>query len=74
MDILDSLYEPLGYNLGWNVGPFSGASIAHIHQHIVPRYKNELGFLDIAADTKVLIEFPEITYKKVKKEFQKVNI
>jgi ATP adenylyltransferase len=72
--ILDKVYSPLGYNLGWNTGPYSGASIRHIHEHLVPRYKNELGFLDIAAHTKVLIEFPEETHRKLKKEFEKIKL
>ena len=40
--ILKNEYNPSGYNLGFNIGNSSGASIAHIHQHIVPRY---IGFL-----------------------------
>lgn len=69
LDILDKHYQPKGYNLGFNIGQASGASIEHLHQHIVPRYERELGFLDITAGTKIVIEDPQITMSKLKKAF-----
>jgi len=29
------------YNLSFNVGPYSGRVISHLHMHIVPRWKND---------------------------------
>ncbi len=69
MDILDDLYQPHGFNAGYNIGSFGGASIEHLHLHIVPRYENELGFVDIIGGSKIYIEDPVETMEKLKKAF-----
>ena len=60
VNILKSEYKPKGFNIGYNLENAAGASIRHIHQHIVPRYENELGFLDVIAGTKVVIIDPVV--------------
>jgi len=70
LTILDSLFEPCGYNVGFNIGDASGASIDHLHQHMVPRYPKELGFVDICAGAKIIIEDPLVTVEKLKKAFR----
>ena len=67
--ILDHIYKPAGFNIGFNIGDASGASIWHLHQHIVPRYPKELGFLDVTAGAKIFIEDPIVTMNTLKKEF-----
>ncbi|HON56440.1 MAG TPA: HIT domain-containing protein [bacterium] len=74
MNILEKIYNPTGYNLGFNIGKDGGASIAHIHYHIVPRYKNEIGFVEIFSDARIIVEDPQITKKKLQKEFKKIKI
>jgi ATP adenylyltransferase len=71
LDILDELYKPSGYNLGYNIGSFSGASIEHIHLHIVPRYRNELGFIDIIGGSKIIVEEPSLTKEKLWEAFER---
>ena len=71
---LDKLYEPKGFNIGYNVGYASGASIEHLHQHIVPRYNRELGFVDITAGAKIIIEDPVVTMNNLKSEFKTLKI
>ncbi|HNV71667.1 MAG TPA: HIT domain-containing protein [Candidatus Ozemobacteraceae bacterium] len=66
LKLLDHVYEPAGYNIGCNMGDASGASIEHFHQHIVPRYPKELGFVDIVAGAKILIEDPQVTMEKLR--------
>ncbi|HEY9069328.1 MAG TPA: HIT domain-containing protein [Candidatus Ozemobacteraceae bacterium] len=66
LDALDKVYEPAGYNIGSNIGEASGASIEHLHQHIVPRYPKELGFVDICAGAKIIIEDPHVTMEKLR--------
>nr|HNI28777.1 HIT family hydrolase [Leptospiraceae bacterium] len=42
--------------------------IPHLHEHIVPRFPNESGFLDVLAETRVVIYDPF----DMKKEIQKM--
>jgi len=57
--IMDELLGPSGYNIGYNIGKGSGASISHLHQHIVPRYINEVGFLDVLAGARIVVSDPK---------------
>ncbi len=70
LDVLESVYEPRGFNVGYNVGEAGGASIAHLHLHIVPRYRREIGFIDIIAGTKIIVEDPNISQSRVREAFQ----
>jgi ATP adenylyltransferase len=54
--LLDDLYNPKGYNIGINQGIIAGASIEHLHIHIVPRYGAELGYIDIVGKTRIVVE------------------
>ncbi|WP_213525166.1 HIT family protein [Paenibacillus sp. J31TS4] len=38
---MDELYQPQGYNLGWNCGAIGGQHILHSHFHVIPRYADE---------------------------------
>jgi len=69
MDILDRTYAPHGYNLGYNIHDASGASIEHLHQHVIPRYPKELGFVDVVAGAKIIIEDPQVTMNKLRQAF-----
>ena len=72
--LLERLYNSKGYNIGYNLGESSGASIKHLHRHIVPRYKNELGFVDILSGSKIYVENPKEALKKLKEAFSKEKI
>jgi diadenosine tetraphosphate (Ap4A) HIT family hydrolase len=37
----DSMLEPDGYNIGWNVGPVGGGHIPQAHLHVIPRFEDE---------------------------------
>lgn len=69
IDILSDEFSPSGFNVGYNIGKGSGASIDHIHQHIVPRYENEVGFLDVLAGTRVVVADPVEVREKLKARF-----
>ena len=44
-----------GFNIGMNQGQVAGAGIAeHLHQHIVPRWRNDSNFFPIIAQTKAM--------------------
>jgi ATP adenylyltransferase len=63
---LRQIYKPQGFNVGINMGDASGASIEHLHQHVVPRYPKEMGFLDVISGEKIIIEDPVVTMKKLR--------
>jgi len=65
---LDRTHSPSAYNLGYNMGPIAGASISHLHRHIIPRYPREIGIADLIAGKKVLVEDPRVTCDKIKSE------
>ncbi len=69
IEFLDKEFNPLGYNVGYNIGLESGASIRHIHQHIVPRYKNEQGFMDILSGTRIIVNDPQEVHGRLKDYF-----
>jgi len=47
--------DPDGFNTGMNQGAVAGAGIAaHLHQHVVPRWKGDANFFPILAQTKAL--------------------
>ncbi len=70
LDILQELYEPHGFNLGYNIGKSSGQSINHLHLHIVPRYPSEIGFIDIIGGAKIIVEDPVVSQVKISKAFK----
>jgi ATP adenylyltransferase len=57
MSALAQLYEPEGFNLGWNLGRVAGAGVTdHVHLHLVPRWAGDTNFMPVLADVKVLPE------------------
>lgn len=65
LEVLDETQSPSGYNIGYNMGSSAGASIDHLHLHIIPRYPREVGIADLVAGKRVLIEDPRVTQKRL---------
>ena len=57
MRALRAVMTPQGFNLGLNQGEVAGAGIAaHLHQHVVPRWRGDSNFLPIVARSRALPE------------------
>lgn len=55
MTVLKKVSGAHGFNIGMNQGEVAGAGIAaHLHQHVVPRWRNDANFFPIIAQTKAL--------------------
>ncbi|MBN2737304.1 MAG: HIT domain-containing protein [Spirochaetales bacterium] len=65
LTVLEDLYSPKGFNIGYNQGQVAGASISHLHCHIIPRYPGEIGISDLIGGQRVLVEDPRVTRKKI---------
>lgn len=72
LDVLDESHNAFGYNIGYNMGLTSGASITHLHQHIIPRYPRETGITDLIAGKRVLVEDPRNSKQKILDVVRKV--
>lgn len=54
--MLNDIYSPKAFNIGINQGRSAGASIEHLHFHVLPRYDSELGYIDIFGNSRVVPE------------------
>ena len=70
LNILDKTHNPSAYNLGYNMGPVAGASINHLHRHLIPRYPREIGIADLIAGKKVLVEDPVVTCGRIREDVE----
>ena len=59
--------NPDGFNLGMNMGKVAGAGFPdHVHMHLVPRWNGDTNFMPVIADVKIMPEFLQQTYTKIK--------
>lgn len=67
---LRAVYRPGGFNIGMNIAESAGAGIAdHIHLHVLPRWPGDTNFMTTVAETRVLPEDLDVTYRKLKEAF-----
>ncbi len=72
--ILKKEFYPDGFNIGMNLGRVAGAGVEdHLHFHIVPRWSGDTNFMPVLADVKVMPEFLEVTYERLKPHFDKLK-
>lgn len=71
LNVLDRAMRPAGYNIGCNMGLIAGASIEHLHWHVIPRYPREIGIAELLAGKRVLVEHPLDTRDRLKAAFDR---
>ncbi len=68
--VLREVYSPDGINVGMNIGKAAGAGVAgHIHMHVLPRWVADANFVSVVAETRVLPELLDETWRRLKEKF-----
>ncbi len=70
---LTEAMHPGGYNIGINQGAAAGASVEHVHLHVVPRWGGDTNFMPVLGDVKVLPEHLETTAVDLRAAFKRLR-
>lgn len=53
--VIKTVSNPMGFNVGLNLGKVSGGSLAeHLHMHVVPRWIGDANFITIIGGSKII--------------------
>ncbi len=63
--ILGEVFEADSFNVGLNMGPQSGASIAHLHWQVIPRKFKNVTVMNTFADLHIVAVSPEETKRRI---------
>lgn len=74
MDRLEEIYRPQGFNVGFNQGRAAGAGVEHhIHMHVVPRWGGDTNFMPVIADSRVMPQSLEDSYRVLRGAFEEAG-
>jgi ATP adenylyltransferase len=72
-DIVGTVLEAPGCNIGANQGDCAGGSIpSHFHMHVLPRYQRDTNFLPLIAGTKVISSDMKEIFEQLQPHFPDV--
>jgi ATP adenylyltransferase len=70
--VIKSVSNPMGFNVGLNLGQVSGGSLAeHLHMHVVPRWIGDANFITIIGGAKVVPQLLRETRELLSTEWAK---
>jgi ATP adenylyltransferase len=71
--VIKSVSNPMGFNVGLNLGTVSGGSLAeHLHMHIVPRWIGDANYITIIGGAKVIPQLLRETRQLLATEWAKL--
>lgn len=63
--VLGEIFDVDSFNIGLNMGPQSGASIAHLHWQVIPRKFKNITVMNTFADLHIVSVSPEETKQRI---------
>jgi ATP adenylyltransferase len=68
--VLHKIYNTKAFNVGVNIGEAAGAGVKeHVHIHVVPRWVGDTNFMSTLAQTRVLPENLDDTWRRIREGF-----
>jgi ATP adenylyltransferase len=70
--VIKSVSNPMGFNVGLNLGTVSGGSLAeHLHMHVVPRWIGDANYITIIGGAKIIPQLLRETRQLLASEWAK---